>query len=471
MNDTRKERKRPELVMELIQLLQKCGEVYGQKRVFNRAQVLVMAEIMGIGRQTVTQLLVTMGLTKDDWSAWYRLFSEQRYKEEETSGVMVQEMLKEVPTEEPFVIGVDGFPVPRSSQKMPGTSWMPGLRTARFRPGIQRMQRFVGGAWLPPLVNGYARAIPVRCLPAFTAKAEPSAAGPSTEVAAGLEIVSWTRRQMDEAGRSEQLLMTLQDGRYDTLNFWPGLPERTIAVVRTARNRCLFSLPAEDAHGNRRYGDKAPAPHTWLKKRKGFRLQDVWVRGRIRSMRYRVQGPYVRDGLHDIPLFLIVVGGGKRPKGSRRKAYNPCFFLVSALLVDGVWSLPLPIAQLLAWLWQRWELEVAHRQMKSGLGLGEKQCWNSHATVASVQWSAWIYSLMMLAGHRTWRHTAGPRPPGRWRKTPQRWSFNSLWRSLRTEMWHHPLFRTTWIQSRDNWPENEALWLALFNSLLAPARF
>jgi hypothetical protein len=39
------------------------------------------------------------------------------------------------------------------------------------------------------------------------------------------------------------------------------------------------------------------------------------------------------------------------------------FFLVSAFEVYGVCSLPLPIEELLVWLWQRWELEVAHRQV------------------------------------------------------------------------------------------------------------
>ena len=115
-------------------------------------------------------------------------------------------------------------------------------------------------------------------------------------------------------------------------------------------------------------------------------------------MRYRVEGPYLRDGLPNVPLFLLVMGGGKRPPGSCRQRYEPCFFLVSALRIDGVWSLPLLMAELLAWLWQRWELEVAHRQMKTGLGLGEKQCWNDKATVATIQGSVWLYALLMLTG-------------------------------------------------------------------------
>jgi hypothetical protein len=83
----------------------------------------------------------------------------------------------------------------------------------------------------------------------------------------------------------------------------------------------------------------------------------------------------------------------------------------------------LPITDLLGWLWQRWELEVAHRQVKSGLSPGEKQCWNSQTTVAPVQWSVWIYALMIYAGNHHWGNDPGPKPPGRWRSTTQRWSF------------------------------------------------
>lgn len=470
MNDNKKRDENPILLTHLMKLMKKCEPIYGQKRVFNRIVGLVMAELFAFGRHTITQLLLTLGLTDEDWSAWYRLFSQRRFDEEKTGAIMLGEMISEVAEDDPFVVGADGFHVPRCSQKMPGTGWMRGMKTAKFKPGIERGQRFVEGSWLTPIVNGYARAIPIRCLPAFTAKAVASEAGPCTEVEAGLTFLQWTREQMDEAGRSEQMVLTLNDGSYDTLKFWSGLPERTIGVVRTARNRCLYKLPADDAHGNCKYGDKADAPHVWLKQRKGFTYQEVMVRGRSRRMRYRVEGPFVRDGLPDIPLMLIVIGGGKRPSGSRRKQYKPCFFLVSAVLVDGVWSLPLPIADLLAWLWQRWELEIAHRQMKSGLGLGEKQCWNDKATVATVQWSAWVYSLMMLSGFRAWGNDCGVKPPGLWRAQPRRWSFNTLWRGFRKEMWQHPQFRATWTWSRDNWLVNEPLWLSLFNSTLASAR-
>ncbi|HSK83314.1 MAG TPA: hypothetical protein VK902_07890 [Rubrobacter sp.] len=39
----------------------------------------------------------------------------------------------------------------------------------------------------------------------------------------------------------------------------------------------------------------------------------------------------------------------------------------------GEWVLPYPAHELLTWAWQRWEVEVCHREMKSGFGLGEAQ--------------------------------------------------------------------------------------------------
>lgn len=469
-NNSKEETEKPVLLPELMKLIGKCEQACGQKRVFNRILALVMGELFAFGRRTITQLLLTLGLTDEDWSAWYRVFSHRRFNEEKTSSVMLKEMLSEVPETMPFTVGEDGFHVARSSQKMPGTGWMRGLKTAAFKPGIQRGQRFMEVSWLPPVVNGYSRAHPIRCLSAFTAKSVPCQEEPRTEVQAGLTALRWIRQEMDEAGREAQLLLSLNDGSYDTLQFWPGLPERTVAVVRTARNRCLYQLPPADAHGNCKYGDKAPAPHRWLKKYRDFAKQEVMVRGKLRPMRYRVEGPFVRDGLPDIPLMLIVIGGGKRPPGSRRKRYQPSYFLVSAVQVDGVWSLPLSIADLLAWLWQRWELEVTHRQMKSGFGLGEKQCWNDQATVATVQWSVWVYSLMLLAGHRAWGNDPGHKPPGLWRTPPGRWSFNTLWRGFRNEMWQLPDFRATWTRSRNNWLVNEQLWDSLFNSILASVR-
>ena len=51
------------------------------------------------------------------------------------------------------------------------------------------------------------------------------------------------------------------------------------------------------------------------KKRKDWRTIPVRVRGQSRAMHFRVEGPYLRDGLVDQPLFLMMVRGMDRRIG------------------------------------------------------------------------------------------------------------------------------------------------------------
>jgi hypothetical protein len=173
------------------------------------------------------------------------------------------------------------------------------------------------------------------------------------------------------------------------------------------------------------------------------------------------------------PVFLVVVRGNSWLAGKkqpRRKYRNPGFYLISAVKQDTGWGLPLPIDQILAWLWQRWELEVAHRELKTGLGLGEKQCWNQRSAITSVQWSAWVYAVLVLAAFRAWGLFDGPKPPGRWWRGARRWSFATLWRGYRAAMWSDHDFRAIYPLTSDNWQKKE-LWLAgLRNSVAASTR-
>ena len=468
MNDNKTPSEKRELLSEITKITNECREGYKQKRIFDRVQALQWAELCGYGRKTITQLILTLGVGEGDWSSWYRVFSEDRYAEEKHSQVIMSEALRHVEVSQPFIVGGDGFHVVRRSKTMPGTNWMRGTNTAKFKPGVERGQRYTEISWLTPVENGYSRAIPLRCMSAFAKKAvncrEEDKKSESESVLEGLH---WAREEMDKNGREAQELLTLNDGNFDNISYWNGLPENTKAVVRTARNRVLYYLPKKDAHGNRKYGRRARAPHEWLKKRKLFKKKKVTIRGQERMMSYRVRGPFVREGASNHPMYLLVIGGGKRPEGSRRQRYDPCYFLISARQEGEKWVLPFPITDILTWVWQRWELEVAHRQMKSGLGLGQKQSWHKIGTIRTVQWTVWVYSLIMMAGYNLWKNGVGNDPPGRWRKRPARWSFNSVMRQIRVEMWQLSDFQASWPPSPDNWPRNPVLQTLLQNSLLA----
>lgn len=470
-----KDSTQPILLQKLFELLEVHRGAFGQERIYWRALGMVLGEIFNFGRHTVTQGLMVLGITDGDWSSWYRLFSQRRYKEETVAKIFLQETVRHTSCQEPYVVGADGVQIPRSSLRMPGTSWLKAPRTPVFKVGIHRAQRFMHGAWLTPMEAGYSRAIPLRFLPAFPPKAKPAGVASQTEGEAGLSFLHWTRQGLDEAGREQQLILTLADGSFDTLNFWRGLPERTVLAVRTARNRRLYYLP-EKREGPGRpasYGALAPHPWEWLHKHIAWQKRDIAVRGKTILMKFQVLGPFVRDGIAEIPMFLFVVKGMHRKVGKKKlrwKHRKPSFYLVSAVQVDGEWQLPLAIETILAWLWQRWELEVAHREMKSGFGVGEKQCWNPRATISSVQWSVWVYALLLLSAYRAWGLLNAPPIPTRWWHGSKRWSFNTLWRQFRFACWNTQQFRAFWTRTPDNWLKKESFLIALSNSIAASTR-
>lgn len=108
---------------ELEGLLEASRPAFRQARVFGRAKALVAAELMNFTRHTLTQDLLSLGLTQADWTAWYRLFSHRRYDADELDRLMLRQTLAHVAPGQPYVIGVDATQVARSSLKMPGTGW------------------------------------------------------------------------------------------------------------------------------------------------------------------------------------------------------------------------------------------------------------------------------------------------------------------------------------------------------------
>jgi len=464
-----------DLLHSLMELLQAHRSAFRQERTYVRVVGLVVGELFAFARHTVTQALLALGLTDADWSGWYRLFSRPRYAEESLSRRLFAQTLPHVSADAPYVLGVDGVQVPRSSQKMPGTCWLKAPRTPPFKPGIHRAQRFMHASWLFPLQEGYSRAVPLRFLPAFPPKAVPAPGGQGKEWEVALQAIRWVRQQLDDVQRAAQRLLVLGDGSYDTCGFWRDLPQRSVAAVRTAKNRALRALPGPYAGRGRvrKYGEPVRAPAEWLAERDGWQRTEIQVRGRWLKMTYRCEGPFLRQGLPQCPLFLLVVrghtwiAGRKAPK---RKYREPCFYLISALSRSGHWELPLPVNELLAWLWQRWELEVAHRELKSELGLGEKQCWNPLSAVRSVQWSAWVYALLVLAGLKTWGLFGGPKAPARWWPGSARWSLTTLWRAYRAAFWGEHAFRAIWTASGDNWLKKEACLQGLWNAVCGAAR-
>ena len=117
------------LIHNLFELLALHQPAFGQVRSYWRVVGLVIGELFNFGRHTVTQGLMALGLTDEDWSGWYRLFSRRRYVEARVARLFFRETVTHTAPDEPYVVGVDAVQIPRSSLKMAGTSWLKAPRT------------------------------------------------------------------------------------------------------------------------------------------------------------------------------------------------------------------------------------------------------------------------------------------------------------------------------------------------------
>jgi hypothetical protein len=158
----------------LMQIIAAHRPAFRQERTFRRAVALLVGELVAFARHTVTQVLLALGMHDTDPTAFSRLFSRSRFDEATLTACLVRETLKQCATRDHSVIGIDSTQIPRSRLTVPGSSWLHARRTAVFKRGIHRAQRFFHCAWLPPREKGFTRAIPLRILPAFPPKAVPA---------------------------------------------------------------------------------------------------------------------------------------------------------------------------------------------------------------------------------------------------------------------------------------------------------
>jgi hypothetical protein len=364
----------------------------------------------------------------------------------------------------PIAVAVDGTQLPRSSRTLPGCGYTVQARSPKWRRGIHLAQRFVGlSLLLPRSAHGDSRAVPLRWRVLRTAKTAPLGAEPErTERQGALELVGWLRARLDAVRRGAQPLLVLGDGAYGTAGVLGGLPERVVLFARCAKNRALFAVPTyRPGRGRpRRYGERGPSPTETLHRADGWHDYRFPVRGRAVTVSATATGPWVVRGAPFHPVLLVVVRGVDRGTGPTRRQREPQFFLASVHMTsEDEWALPVPLPELLAWAWQRWEVEVMHRELKSGLGLGEQQAFSDAGAAAVVPWLVWGYALLVLAGYRTWGYAPPPGPDrGRWWR-PRRWSVGRLLQAARAELWQLGDFRPGWARSPDEWAEMTA-WAA-----------
>ena len=158
-------------------------------------------------------------------------------------------------------------------------------------------------------------------------------------------------------------------------------------------------------------------------------------------LRYKDCGVvYWRNGARRRPLRLIVLA----PQAYRRSPRGKLLYRDPAYLLTT--DLTTPVAVLIQAYLDRWQIEVAHRDEKSVLGVGQAQGWNEHAVIRQPPFAVAAYALLLLAGIKAYggqRSSDLPALP-RWRGRAGRPSCLDLVNTLRLQLAAQPELLADW---------------------------
>ncbi len=437
---------------------EECRTAFCQQRTWERARRLGLAQLLCLGRHTVTGLLCASGRQFVDWSSDYRLFSQDHWDAHELFVPVVRGILERLPPGTAFVASMDDTVVRKTGTHIPGVACRRDPLSPAFHVNLIPGQRFLQLSGQVPAADGSgaARAIPVRyehipSVPKPKKSASPEewkayrqqrcAYNLSTE---GVRVIRSLRDELDQrhGGRDRPLIVAV-DASYTNRTVLQGLPERTTLVGRVRKDAKFFHprMPQEPAaiRPQRVYGPAAPTPEALRKDETiGWQAVTAFATGRRHTFRVKTIGPVLwKKAGAGCPLRLVVIApvGYRLRKGSKLLYRQPAYLICT--------DPDLPLEQVVQYYVWRWDVEVNHRDEKQSIGVGEAQVRAPNSVERQPALAVASYAVLLLAGVRVFEsgQTRGALPLPKWQhKEPgQRLSTQELLRELRGELWAYAL--------------------------------
>lgn len=417
----------------------------------HRLRNLAYGALTCLGRQTVSGILTASGQQFVDWTAAYRIFSQNRIDIDKLFKVSQKEVMQELAEEQMLVAHMDDTILKKTGRKISGASWRRDPLGPPFQTNFIWGQRFLQISMALPSKEGISqsRAVPVDFHHCPTAK-KPGKKSSPEEVQQyieaskqlnlsiqGVERVKKLRQSLDEQGATGKELYLSVDGSYTNSNVLKNLPDRVTLIGRIRKDTRLHKIPESSNNTGRKrvYGERIPTPEE-IRKSDDIGWQEVkgWAAGKehvfnvkvVKGLRWESAG-----GRHNLQLVII------RPLRYRLSKKSKLLYKAPAYLICT--DNDLDIEKLLqAYLW-RWEIEVNFRDEKSLLGVGKAQVRNQQSVASIPAFIAVIYSYLLIAAHKTYRKPVRnnliPRPKWYPAKKEQRLSTGEIINLLRTQLW------------------------------------
>jgi DDE superfamily endonuclease len=222
----------------------------------------------------LTGLLTTSGSPFQDWSAAYRLFSQDRLPLPEIFSVVRRTIADQLPPDAPFRAVLDDTLLRRSGLHVPGVAWRRDPLGPPFQTNFVRGQRFLQISAALPGEQGGFRLAPIAFLHTPTPR-KPTPGAPAEAVAQyrldanqsrlslrATQQMIQLRQSLDQDGGHERLLILAFDGGYTNATVLKQIPPRTVCIGRIRKDArlCLPPIPHGGKHGDAAYAMAIPRP-------------------------------------------------------------------------------------------------------------------------------------------------------------------------------------------------------------------
>jgi hypothetical protein len=357
------------------------------------------------GRRTISRTLGALGRWDHDWSADYKMFSRCRWKTERLFDPVIDEYLERYPRR-PVIAAIDDTKLRKVGRKIPGASWHRDPLSPPFHMNFMYGLRFLQVSLLfahyqegdyPP------RGIPVRFQEAPPLKKPGKRASAeqfeqynklkkeknlSTQA---LEVVRELRESLDQRGGAGRSLLMVGDGSFANKTMFKQELDRTHLLARCRKDaRLCFRAP----EGSRRkYAEQLFTPDkVRTQEDQPWNRAQVYLGGKRRMVRYKeLKDVLWKRGGGTRPLRLIVIAPVpyKLSKNSHWNYREPAYFLTTDLQTN--------IKLLIQACFDRWQIEVNHRDEKDILGVGQAQVRSELSIPRHPALAVASYSLLLLA--------------------------------------------------------------------------
>ena len=409
----------------------------------NRAIEHLVAGVSTMGRRTISRTITALGRDQQDWSADYKLFSRSSW---ETNGLYEPVLVNGLALTDgqgPVPIALDDTKLRKFGRSIPQAGWHRDPMSPPFHTNLQWGLRYLQASLLVPHnldAQVGCRSLPLRFVPAPWIKKPGKRASDQDRAAyrkqkkeqnlsrTGRELLTDLRAALDQAGAQRRLLIAAVDGSFCNKALFSEPLDRTRLLARARKDaRLCYPAPPES---RRTYSPDRFTPEQVRQDDSiDWAEASIFYTGQLRSIRYKaLSGVLWQRGSGKRQVRLIVIAPQPYKAPNCRAYRDPAY-----LLTD---DLETPVQSLIQIYFDRWQIEVNHREEKSFIGVGDAQLWNELAASRHPTFQVACYSLILLGGileaGSTRNDSYTPLP--KWRKPSARPSILDLLTKVRLEL-------------------------------------